>query len=82
MAAVSRIPGTPMFDDIADAKKNIMEGSYAFITHHYGVYEALNKNFSVTEFCLLGEVPVPMEKVHLGTMVRKNYPLKRVIDYQ
>ena len=82
MEAVRRIPRTPTYEDMAQAKENLLEGSYAFITHDFSAYEALNKNFTEKERCSVSQVAVPMEKVQLGTMIRKNHPLKRVIDYQ
>ena len=80
--ALRRIPRTPIFLDMAEARVHILGGSYAFMTHDFTAYEAMNNNFSNKERCLVSEVDVPTEKVPLGTMIRKNHPLKRVIDYQ
>ena len=79
---IRRIPRTPIFADVAAARENILKGSYAFITHDYGAYEAMNDHFTAKERCLVSEVDVPIEKVPLGTTIRKNHPLIRVVDYQ
>ena len=82
MEALRRICRTPIFEDMAQAKENLLEGSYAFITHDFSAYEALNNKFTEKERCSFSQVAVPMEKVQLETMIRKNHPLERVIDYQ
>ena len=79
----ARIDSKNRFSDLADAKRHLFQGSSAFLSTDVSAYHNKNNNFTPEESCSVKEMNVPFITVqNQGTMVPKNSPLKRVIDYK
>ena len=65
-----------------NAKREVLRGSYVFITDTISAHITLRENFIGTELCSIGAVPLPMETSRLGTMMPKGSIYKRPVDYQ
>ena len=69
--------------DITEAKEDILAGSFAFIEPDMTAQVNLQESYNAEEMCSLGQFHVPYSAPHLqGTMVPKNSPLRKVVDYQ
>ena len=71
------------YADIAEARNEMVSGSFAFIEPDMTTYVNLLQSYSTEEICSLRQFYLPYSAPHLqGTMVPKNSPLRKVIDYQ
>jgi len=65
-----------------EARENLVKGSFVFLTDNAGAYASLKEDFSSKEACRIKEIAIDNSRQRLGTLVQKNSPYKRVIDYQ
>lgn len=67
---------------MTEAYDEINKGAFVFVVDHASAYESLNTDFSVHEACRVREIEIENAQQQQGTLVSKNSPYKRIIDYQ
>lgn len=65
-----------------EAREEMNRGRFVFVTDHAGAYESLTTDFSTLEACRIREIEVENGRQKQGTLVQRNSPYKRIIDYQ
>ncbi|CAG7727371.1 unnamed protein product [Allacma fusca] len=63
-------------------RDELLHGSFVFIDYRYSGYNSLNNKFSARDSCSIQELVIDSAAEKQGTMVPKNSPYKRKIDFQ
>ena len=67
---------------MASYKDDILAGNFAFITEDAPAYYSLKNDFRDTDAAVMGDVCMKFGYNGLGSIVPKNWPFKRLFDYQ
>ncbi|XP_035710070.1 probable glutamate receptor isoform X2 [Folsomia candida] len=70
------------YPSMKEAREEMNRGRFVFVTDHAGAYESLTTDFSTLEACRIREIEVENGRQKQGTLVQRNSPYKRIIDYQ
>jgi hypothetical protein len=71
-----------VFASMKEARDSLVKGSFVFLTDHSGAYESFARDFSTKEACRIKEIEIDNASQKQATLVKKNSPYKRIIDYQ
>ncbi|CAG7727676.1 unnamed protein product [Allacma fusca] len=72
----------PVYYGLDETKRELLSGSFVFFMDQLSGYNTLNNKFSVKDSCSIQELRIPNAAQKQGSMVPKNSPYKRRIDFQ